>query len=338
MQDAYHEVAKQHQKGLDAQMPKIENEGKERRHDVLEEFGSDPLDDAELMTRVSQMEEKIKGLKGNFAFIEVAQNAIASKLGLNVGPEVKKNLLPCPYKDTMGCPYIGPNKHNLVNHIKTHLPEAEKKDLECDQCDRKFADQSNVKRHRRQIHDKLLIWRCDKCDPPFASSIKGDLRRHYKSHAHKDMEEMANEEADQKPRTPLTSQQLQALENKFKERRYLSILDRAEFSSQVNLTEAQIKIWFQKKRIKAAKETARRVKETGFPKPAHSYSSLIALALKSSHTGSMSVSEIYKFMREHYPYFKTAPAGWKNSVRHSLWHNKSFERIEDPIVPKRGAS
>ena len=37
-------------------------------------------------------------------------------------------------------------------------------------------------------------------------------------------------------------------------------------------------------------------KENGFPKPAYSYSCLIGLALKNSRTGSMSVSEIYKFM------------------------------------------
>ena len=37
-------------------------------------------------------------------------------------------------------------------------------------------------------------------------------------------------------------------------------------------------------------------KENGYPKPGYSYSCLIALSLKNSHTGHLSVSEIYKFM------------------------------------------
>ncbi|CAJ1050014.1 forkhead box protein R1 [Xyrichtys novacula] len=63
-----------------------------------------------------------------------------------------------------------------------------------------------------------------------------------------------------------------------------------------------------------------------WPRPPVNYCILIALALKSSHTGSLKVQQIYSFCREHFPFFQTAPDGWKNTIRHNLCFNNSFRK------------
>ena len=63
-------------------------------------------------------------------------------------------------------------------------------------------------------------------------------------------------------------------------------------------------------------------------KPPYSFPCLIGLALGSCETGRMSVSQIYDYICGRFPYFLTAKAGWKNSVRHNLSLNKFFQKLE----------
>ncbi|CRK99696.1 CLUMA_CG012969, isoform A [Clunio marinus] len=68
-------------------------------------------------------------------------------------------------------------------------------------------------------------------------------------------------------------------------------------------------------------------------KPPYSFSSLIFMAIEDSLQKALPVKEIYAWIIQHFPYFKTAPTGWKNSVRHNLSLNKCFQKVEKAASP-----
>ncbi|XP_022169712.1 barH-like 2 homeobox protein [Myzus persicae] len=84
---------------------------------------------------------------------------------------------------------------------------------------------------------------------------------------------------DRKPRQAYSAKQLERLEAEFKTDKYLSVSKRMELSKALNLTEVQIKTWFQNRRTKWKKQLASKLKiahRHGYFQPVQHYASLFA--------------------------------------------------------------
>ncbi|XP_036793551.1 forkhead box protein R1 isoform X3 [Oncorhynchus mykiss] len=87
----------------------------------------------------------------------------------------------------------------------------------------------------------------------------------------------------------------------------------------------------QSKRLQRVLQDSNNLKSGAWLRPPVNYCILIAMAIGSSRTGSLNVQQIYNFTREHFPFFQTAPDGWKNTIRHNLCFSNSFRKTPQQV-------